>query len=62
MEDKIHIAQKPQISKELQNELDKIDQMDHYKYAEEIDTESLSFKYFNSLAQFKVDLGTEIKI
>jgi len=46
----------------LQSSLEKIDMLDLNKHSEGIDTESVSYKYCNSLAQFKTDFNSEIKI
>jgi len=47
---------------ELVQEVEKIDQIDVYKYYEGIDTESLSYKFNNILQMFRIQFAVEIKV
>ena len=51
-----------QLTTELQNSINTIDMLDLNKHVDGIDTEGISYKYCNSLNQFKMDFVIEIKI
>lgn len=51
-----------QLSTDLQKNLNTIEMLDLNKHVDGIDTDSISYKYCNSLNQFKIDFSVEIKI
>lgn len=51
-----------QLNTDLQKNINTINMLDLNKHVDGIDTDSISYKYCNSLNQFKIDFGVEIKI
>ena len=51
-----------QLNTDLQKNINTIDMLDLNKHVDGIDTDSISYKYCNSLNQLKIDFSVEIKI
>lgn len=53
-DEKIYLsAEEKLLPKEVQDSLRKIDEMDVFKFQEGVDTEGASYKFFNSLNEFR---------